>query len=69
MLRDFLISFLEIVILKGCLGGIRQNSIFRNDFEIRDVFQHWLLRDKRMWVAHSIENCRRFNLATGLVFI
>ena len=29
-LGDFLISFLEIAISKGSLGGISQNSIFRN---------------------------------------
>ena len=29
-LGDFLISFLEIVHLKGCLGGISQNSNFQN---------------------------------------
>ena len=28
--EDFLISFLEIVHLKGCLGGISQNSNFKN---------------------------------------
>ena len=43
-LGDFLISFSEITIPKGCLGGINQNSIFRNWFEILDIFRHWLLR-------------------------
>ena len=33
-LEDFLISFLEIVHLMGCLGGISQNSNFWNWFEI-----------------------------------
>ena len=42
-LGDFLISFSEITIPKGCLGGINQNSIFRNWFEILDIFWHWLL--------------------------
>ena len=43
-LGDFLISFLEIVISSGCLGGISHNSIFRNWFEILDVSRHWFLR-------------------------
>ena len=43
-LGDFLISFLERVPLKGCLGGISQNWNFWNWFEIRDIFRHWLLR-------------------------
>ena len=29
-LGDLLISFFEIIIPKGCLGGINQNSIFGN---------------------------------------
>ena len=44
-LGDFLISFLEIVHLRGCLGGIGQNSNFWNWFEILDIFRHWLLRN------------------------
>ena len=42
-LGDFLISFFEITIPKGCLGGINQNSIFGNWFEILNIFRHWLL--------------------------
>ena len=42
-LGDLLISFFEITIPKGCLGGINQNSIFGNWFEILDIFRHWLL--------------------------
>ena len=42
-LGDFLISFLEIVHLRGCLGGTSQNSNFYNWFEILDIFRHWLL--------------------------
>ena len=42
-LEDFLIPFLEIVHLKGCLGGIRQKSNGENLFEILDIFRHWLL--------------------------
>ena len=45
-LGDFLISFLERVPLKGCLGGISQNWNFCNWFEIRDIFWHWLLSTK-----------------------
>ena len=44
-LGDFLISFLERVPLKGCLGGISQNWNFWNWFEIRDIFRHWLLNE------------------------
>ena len=43
-LGDFLVSFLEKVISKGCLGGISQNLIFRNRFEILDIIRYWLLR-------------------------
>lgn len=43
-LGDFLVSFLEIVISKGSLGGISQNSIFRNWFEIVDIVLHRLLK-------------------------
>ena len=37
-----MISFLEIVHLKGCLGGISQNSNFRTELRF-DIFRHWLL--------------------------
>ena len=46
-LGDFLISFLEIVPPKGCLGGISQNSNFWNWIEILDIFGHWLLMLQR----------------------
>ena len=39
----FLTSFSKITIPKGCLGSINQNSVFRNWFEILDIFRHWLL--------------------------
>ena len=45
-LRSFLeivISILEMVISRGCLWGISQNSIFRICIEILDVFRQWLL--------------------------
>ena len=42
-LEDFLTSFLEMVHLKGCLGGISQNLNFYNWFEILDIFRRWLL--------------------------
>ena len=45
-LGDFLISFLERVPLKGCLGDISQNWNFWNWFEILDIFRHWLLNSK-----------------------
>ena len=45
-LRSFLeivISILKIVITRGCLWAISQNSIFRICIEILDVFRQWLL--------------------------
>ena len=54
-LGDFLISFLERVPLKGCLGGISQNWNFWNWFEIRDIFRHWLLSHlNRTFFASSV---------------
>lgn len=45
-LRSFLeivTSILEIVISRGCLWGISQNSICRICIDILDIFRHWLL--------------------------
>ena len=56
-LGDLLVSFLEIVISKGCLGGISQNSIFRNWFEILDTVLHRLFKQL---ISSSVTSTKRF---------
>ena len=84
-LGDFLISFLEIVPLRGCLGGISQNWNFWNWFEILDIFRHWLLSqhpwlfnrwkdnpafDYFIWIKiNNLAHRRAENIISSLIFI
>ena len=56
-LGNFLLSFLERVPLKGCLGGISQNWNFWNWFEILDIFRHWLLNSLIIRYIINLTSC------------
>ena len=62
----FLIIFLEIIISEGCLDGVNQSSIFRNWFEILDIFGRWLLIIQ--WLISLIKDCCFWSEVAFLAF-